>query len=847
MITDTGCPPVVRLLSDAAVLPRGGCPAYRRVRADRSAGPERHRPGEVPAAVLHAVLDLVEHRGWSLERACAHPPPPGRPPVTVLGDRVPPVHEGVRRWVHHAAGAHLAAVAGRTPVPDFWVRQYMPERDSRHRRPYEVRAAGRCYTRDTARELWVPVPGGLRRSPADAGVAVAAYVLATGSPVDRRAYAADPARYHGGAPYPMLRGDGPPERVRVVRVSCLDGAAQTRFDGTAEEAVALFAERGREGLRSALVGGARVPGPDCLTCGIRSGCGRLPRAPGLLGLGRAPERRAWSPDGAREHALCPARAHFRALGLPAVHRVPVRHTVQPPPDGPRALGPPAPCPPTVPAGAGTFVSAPGAPAPPGGAPATDGAPRGPAARAGRDGPSPRHTSAPPREPAPRPRHAPPADARTAPAGTRAPGSDASTATPRAPTAGPEQAPPPGTAARTTRAPYARTAAWERSPQPSAAPQAADTKASGLGATAAARHAHTTGAEPTPPPTDAARTTGPETTAPRPHAAGPGRNPHTGTGTNTTGARSSAPGTTTASRGHGDRPAPMPHPGTGPGTAVSEPPVQAAGPERTSPLGTGTRATGAGTRGPRTSTAAPGGPEAGPAPVPAPPPRTADPLRAGDGVVAGAVRAWLERAHGRPPRRACEPADLPPDPARWACGGRRLFGERARRAAALLAAHLPVCPLRDLPAGDHVRSGSALTADDTDADVLLVHRADVLHHRRGSWVHRSVLIPEDGPPGTAPAALFAQEPRAALGVLLFSSGVIAAGPEPAVEVEVLTPGGARVHVLDPASPPVLAAAERTVRDLAAPWHRDLEHAPVPGPACRTCPYRAWCPRGEDAPP
>lgn len=809
MITDTGCPPVVRLLSDAAVLPRGGCPAYRRVRADRSAGPERHRPGEVPAAVLHAVLDLVEHRGWSLERACAHPPPPGRPPVTVLGDRVPPVHEGVRRWVHHAAGAHLAAVAGRTPVPDFWVRQYMPERDSRHRRPYEVRAAGRCYTRGTARELWVPVPGGLRRSPADAGVAAAAYVLATGSPVDRRAYAADPARYHGGAPYPMRRGDGPPERVRVVRVSCLDGAAQTRFDGTAEEAVALFAERGREGLRSALVGGARVPGPDCLTCGIRSGCGRLPRAPGLLGPGRAPERRVWSPGAAREHALCPARAHFRALGLPAVHRVPARRAAQPPPGGPRAPGPPAPCPPAAPAGAGAFAPAPGASAPPGGAPATDGAPRGPAARAGRDAP------------APRPRHAPPANARTAPADTRAPGSDASTATPREPEPRPEQAPPPGTAARTAHAPYARTATRERSPQPPAAPQAADTKASGPRTTTAARHAHTTGAQHPPPPTDEARTTGPETTAPRPHMASPERNPHTGTGTNTTGARSSAPGATTASRGHGDRPAPMPHPGTGTGT-----------------------------RGPRTTTAtsaAPGGPGAGPAPVPSPPPRTADPLRAGDGVVAGAVRAWLERAHGRPPRHACEPADLPADPARWACGGRRLFGERARRAAALLAAHLPVCPLRDLPAGDHVRSGSVLTADDTDADVLLVHRADVLHHRRGSWVHRSVLIPEDGPPGTTPAALFAQEPRAALGVLLFSSGVMAAGPEPAVEVEVLTPGGARVHVLDPASPPVLAAAERTVRDLAAPWHRDLAHAPVPGPACRTCPYRAWCPRGEDAPP
>ncbi|WP_306366125.1 hypothetical protein [Nocardiopsis sp. CC223A] len=592
MTTDTGHPPVVRLLSDTAVLPRGGCPAHRRVRADLALGPARHRPREVPVAVLHAVLDLVEHRGWSLERACAHPPPPGRPPVTVLGERVPPVHEGVRRWVHHAARTHLAATAGRTPVPDFRVRQYMPERGSRHRRPYEVRATGRCYALGTARELWVPVPGRLRRAPADAGVAVAAYVLATGAAVDRAAYAAAPERFHGGVPYPMRRRDDPPERVRVIRVSCLDGATQVRFDGTAADAEALFTARGREGLRSALVGGARAPGADCLTCGVRSGCGRLPRAPGLLGLGPAPERRSWSPSIAREHALCPARAHFRTLGLPPA--------------------------------------------------------------------------------------------------------------------------PTGTA----------------------------------------------------------------------------------------------------------------------GAAVS-------------PAASGQAGTGAGPPGARVSAKTTGGvrPEAGGTDGGGEPP----PGGRADGVVAGAVRAWLERAHERLPRRACEPADLPVDPARWACAGRRLFGERARRAAAVLAAHIPVCPLRDLPAGDHVRSGPTLTADDTAADVLVVYRTDVLHHRRGSWVHRSVLISEEGPPEATGPALFAQDPRAALGVLLFASGVISAGPEPAVEVEVLTPDGARVDVIDPASPSALAAAERTVHALAAPWHRDREHAPVPGPACRTCPYRGWCPQGEGVSP
>ncbi|CAL9602516.1 hypothetical protein SUDANB121_05482 [Nocardiopsis dassonvillei] len=759
MITDTGCPPVVRLLSDAAVLPRGGCPAHRRVRADHSLGPAGHRPREAPVAVLHAVLDLVEHEDWSLERACAHPPPPGRPPVTVLGERVPPVHDGVRRWVHHAARTHLAATAGRTPTPDFWVRQYMPERGARHRRPYEVRAAGRCYTRGAARELWVPEPGALRRAPADAGVAVAAYVLATGTPVDREAYAADPDRYHGGAPYPMRRRCGPPERVRVIRVSCLDGAAETRFDGTVADAEDLFASRGREGLRAALVGGARAPGADCLACGVRSGCGRLPRTPGLLGLGPAPQRLSWSPSVAREHSLCPARAHFRALGLPAVPHTPARRTL---PATPRR---------------------PDAPAPPEARPALVGAPAGPAA---------------PRSPG-TPGHP---DRPTAP-----PQAVSGTGTPRPPDAPVRpagDAPPEETSAHRAATPAPATL---RAPGPHAAYA---------------------------PPAETAPVTGPFTpsTGPVPPRA-PGR-PAGDTSLPGTAPRNGtpSPAKTPAAPGRPDRDA---HPtpaetGTAP---AALPPTDTPEP--------GAAGRGAG------GTDAPAREDRGrPAEAAVPAPGSA-PARSGDGVVAGAVRAWLERAHERLPRRACEPADLPVDPARWACAGRRLFGERARRAAAMLAAHIPVCPLRDLPAGDHVRSGPSLTADDTDADMLVVYRTDVLHHRRGSWVHRSVLISEGEPPRATGAALLDEDPRAALGVLFFAAGVITSGPEPAVEIEVLTPGGARVEVLDPASPPVLAAAERTVHALAAPWHRDRAHTPVPGPACRTCPYRVWCPRGEDAAP
>ncbi|QUX24931.1 MULTISPECIES: hypothetical protein [Nocardiopsis] len=882
MTTDTGHPPVVRLLSDTAVLPRGGCPAHRRVRADLALGPARHRPREVPAAVLHAVLDLVEHRGWSLERACAHPPPPGRPPVTVLGERVPPVHEGVRRWVRHAARTHLAATAGRTPVPDFRVRQYMPERGSRHRRPYEVRATGRCYTLGAARELWVPVPGRLRRAPADAGLAVAAYVLATGAPVDREAYAAAPERFHGGAPYPMRCRDDPPERVRVIRVSCLDGATEVRFDGTAADAEALFVARGREGLRSALVGGARSPGEDCLACAVRSGCGRLPRAPGLLGLGPGGERRSWSPATAREHVLCPARAHFRSLDLPPAP------TDLRPPAPPPAPGGPGPAPraatasgmPGAPGPSESFARRPGAreadPVPDGTVPALRGIPVPHGEPAPRGVPAPHSKTAPHGAPIPRSEAAPRDEAsggapvpygspdphnETAPRdediprGTPGPHGEAAPhdknalcgASARHDETGPHDVPVPheegapsgvlvpnGVPIRHDEtvphdAPAHRdktTPHDEVVPGDAPAPHGAPVPHSET----ALRDIPVPRGEAVPHGTPAQR----DKTAPHdegiphdtpdPHGKfAPQDAPVSHEEDTPRGA--SVPCGVPARRDeavprnvpalHGENVAPAVPGWAGGGEPGERVPSRAAGSER---AGTG------------------GGSGGGPPPG-----------GHGDGVVAGAVRAWLERAHERLPRRACEPADLPVDPARWACAGRRLFGERARRAAALLAAHIPVCPLRDLPAGDHVRSGPTLTADDTEADVLVVYRTDVLHHRRGSWVHRSVLISEEGPPGATGLALFAQDPRAALGVLFFASGVIAAGPEPAVEVEVLGPDGAHVDTMDPASPQVLAAAERTVRALVAPWHRDRAYVPVPGPACRTCPYRGWCPQGEDASP
>ncbi|WP_017570464.1 PD-(D/E)XK nuclease family protein [Nocardiopsis halotolerans] len=558
--------PVVRVFGDSAALSRGGCPAHRRIRADLSTGGnDDGRPPlcDTPLAPLNAVLDLVEHGGWTVGDACAHLPVPGGRPRDVLGESVAPPHAGLLSWVRHASRCYLDALARddgrdglhRAPAFDFWVRQYVPGPASPHSRPYELCVRGRGYTyvegADRVRELRVPVMGvaGARERPR-AEVAVAAYVLATGTRVDRDAYAERPSRYLRGVPYPMRgRSDGaasrPPDRVRVVEVSCLDSSTAVLHDGSASGAEESFAAAGREGLRSALVGGARSPGRDCLACAARSGCGRLPRVPGLLGLadGSRP-RRSWSVSVGLRHRGCPARAHFHSLGLAA---------------------------------------------------------------------DPRGTPA---------------------------------------------------------------SACDR-----------------------------------------------------------------------------------------------------------------------------------------------------------------------------AVRAWLERLHTRLPRRPCAPEDLPGEPASWSAGGRRLEGGQARRGAAMIAAHVGVCPLRGLVSGSHVRVGHTLAADDTRANVLVLARAEVLHHRGRSWVHRTVTTDAGALDGTEDD-LLEHDPRLALAVGFLASGALSRGPESAVELEVLTPGGASVRSLDPGSARVRAGARRVVRGLAEPWHGDLSHPPRPGEACRDCPYRRWCPAadgsGDDAP-
>ncbi|PWV54847.1 PD-(D/E)XK nuclease family protein [Nocardiopsis sp. L17-MgMaSL7] len=294
----------------------------------------------MPFNPLNAVLDLVEHLGQSIDRACNQLPAPGERSKRIMGEFVRPVHEGLLTWTRHAAQTYLNALEAderasglnRTPVHEPWVRQYLPKDYPSLTRPHEFCVWGRRYTfqdgHETVRELRIPVLGTLdKRQHDEAKLAVAAFVLATETHVDQDMFDVDPGYYLGGAPYPMRRDASrlqPPHRVRIVEASCLDSSTSSPalFDGSITEAEDFYTSSGQKALYAVLQADTRVPGSGCLSCKVREGCTELRRTPGLLGVNnQSRPRRSWSVTAGRYFLECPAKEHFRSLHLPPENSV----------------------------------------------------------------------------------------------------------------------------------------------------------------------------------------------------------------------------------------------------------------------------------------------------------------------------------------------------------------------------------------------------------------------------------------------------------------------------------------------------------------------------------------------
>ncbi|MFE5665152.1 PD-(D/E)XK nuclease family protein [Streptomyces niveus] len=227
-----------------------------------------------------------------LERSVDESPP--RPPSR---GRQRPLHDGVQQWTQHALRMYRRAFP-----PDLelrlarqpWVYKHHQATGHGQAAEYRITAWGRCLesTDGRRRELRLPVVKHLRAR-SDAERAIAALVVAEGNPDPRL------------------------EKVRVVQFAMFDGITAPVFEGTRDEALALYRSIGAPAVRTLLSTHEYRPGTACASCAVAPVCPALPKAEGLLGLvDRSRPRRSWSSTTGRGHRSCPARGYLRGLRLP---------------------------------------------------------------------------------------------------------------------------------------------------------------------------------------------------------------------------------------------------------------------------------------------------------------------------------------------------------------------------------------------------------------------------------------------------------------------------------------------------------------------------------------------------
>ena len=302
----TGDRGLVRIGTRAA--DEGTCPARLAAKARPAMRPAQRsrarKPGmeTFPLGPVMAAVDDVEFGGLPRDQA-----------LDRFGGGSKPLHPGAIAWGRYAVGCYLdsdasTGTAALIPVQHYWVVQR-----ARGGRTWELYAWGRRYESPdgTLREfrfLRYGIADSGKRDPAQ--VAIAAYSAAFGVP------ASWPNPW--GDPFELTAAD-PKEvrRVRVLEIGLAGGPAAVLFDGTPEEAEALYAEHARGPVRDITAGGSPQPGYGCADCKLVTACETLPRIPGVLGItDPAAPLRTWSVSNGRYYSKCPAQDHLIRLHLP---------------------------------------------------------------------------------------------------------------------------------------------------------------------------------------------------------------------------------------------------------------------------------------------------------------------------------------------------------------------------------------------------------------------------------------------------------------------------------------------------------------------------------------------------
>jgi hypothetical protein len=204
----------------------------------------------------------------------------------------------------------------------------------------------------------------------------------------------------------------------------------------------------------------------------------------------------------------------------------------------------------------------------------------------------------------------------------------------------------------------------------------------------------------------------------------------------------------------------------------------------------------------------------------------------------AVHAYLERRHTASPTVPCTKEV----PSAWAAG-RQLSEEDLALGMTLIRHHAEVCPLQHVRNSADVRIEPDLVFDDTDADIVVLAKPDLLYREDDGWVWRETKTAgSDRRKGQNPLVKY---PQLALAVTLLGAGVLG-GRRGRVELEVLRPGGPDLVTFDPFTAEVRAATDLAMADHVRAWYADDRFLPSPGPECARCEVARWCPSRISAP-
>jgi len=211
-----------------------------------------------------------------------------------------------------------------------------------------------------------------------------------------------------------------------------------------------------------------------------------------------------------------------------------------------------------------------------------------------------------------------------------------------------------------------------------------------------------------------------------------------------------------------------------------------------------------------------------------------------------AHAWLARAHERGIR--CSHGDLP-DPSSKEIGELAVSlgwsAEEYLDVYPWLAAHIEICPL-----AEHETSSTCpevdVIAKDTDADLLVIARPDLLYARdqKINWREtKTVTAPVVHDPNDfleaypqLPLAICMLADRATEGELSVALGASEPGD---VELELLWPGGSQVLKWNAGDLATVSKARHLVAGMVDKWAFDKEWLPSKNPPCRWCSMASIC--------